>query len=234
MKNLSLWVLTISVLSISCTNDFTTDSELEQINSLQATSSKPDKVIAARLDASSANLQIDNLLEQFYDQSNFDSASILAVNQTIHPSGSTTVLLLTANLNLTNSSIGEIRNVVSQSQGILELNVENSSMTLAAKASLSNFIENIMQFNDDDYESILQWVALYESAVSVDDSYTTEDKNIILTITSIADSSLFYEKTRKDKDWDTAVGNRDFIPTDEITFQTVRMALLAGIIQDNL
>mgnify|MGYP000944330502 FL=1 len=176
------------------------------------------------------------LLSQFYDQSNFDAESILSINQAIHSTGNTTVSLATGNLNLTNSSIDVIRNVVNQSQGLFELNVDNPSMTVAGKSSLSNFIENIMQFNNGDYESMLQSIALYQSNINNDNSYTSEDKCVILAISSIAGSSLFYEKKRGDKDWDTAVGNKvdDFIPTDQVTFKTVRMALLSGIIQNNL
>jgi hypothetical protein len=236
MKNLSLWVLIITILSISCTNDFTADSELKEINSLEGSNSKLSKSNVSSFAKNSLTLQIDQLLSQFYDQSNFDSESIILINQAIHPNGSTTVSLVTGNLNLTNSSITEIRNAVSQSQGLFELNVDNPSMTSAGKASLSNFIESTMQFNNGDYESMLQSIALYQSNISTDNSYTAEDKCVILAISSIASSSLFYEKKRGDKDWETAVGNKvaDFIPTDQVTFKTVRMALLSGIIQNNL
>ena len=236
MKNLSLWVLTITILSISCTNDFTADSELKEINSLESSSSKLSKSNVSSFAKNSLTLQIDQLLSQFYDQSNFDAESILSINQAIHSTGNTTVSLATGNLNLTNSSIDVIRNVVNQSQGLFELNVDNPSMTVAGKSSLSNFIENIMQFNNGDYESMLQSIALYQSNINNDNSYTSEDKCVILAISSIAGSSLFYEKKRGDKDWDTAVGNKvyDFIPTDQVTFKTVRMALLSGIIQNNL
>ncbi|MEO8239900.1 MAG: hypothetical protein ABI576_17480 [Flavobacterium sp.] len=236
MKNLSLWVLTITILSISCTNDFTADSELKEINSVEGPTSKLSKSNVSSFAKNSLTLQIDQLLSQFYDQSTFDSESILSINQAIHPIGNTTVSLVAGNLNLTNSSIDAIRNAVNQSQGLFELNVDNPSMTAAGKASLSNFIENIMEFNNGDYQSMLQSIALYQSNISTDTSYTSEDKCVILAISSIAGSSLFYEKKRGDKDWDTAIGNRDdnFIPTDEITFKTVRMALLSGIIQNNL
>ena len=236
MKNLSIWVLIITVLSISCTNDFTADSELKEINSLESSSSKLSKSNVSSFAKNSLTLQIDQLLSQFYDQSNFDFESIILINQAIHPNGSTTVSLVTGNLNLTNSSITEIRNAVSQSQGLFELNVENPSMTSAGKASLSDFIESTMQFNNGDYESMLESIALYQSNITSDNSYSSEDKCVILTISSIASSSLFYEKKRGDKDWETAVGNKvdDFIPTDQVTFKTVRMALLSGIIQNNL
>lgn len=234
MKKLSLWtLLTITILSISCTNDFTIDSESKQTDSLRPSSSKLDRSNENVVDQNSLYPQIDTLLAQFYDQSNFDSASIISINQAIHPNTNTTVILVTGNLDLTNSSIDQIRTVANQSQ--FDLSVENSSMTLAAKASLSTFIENVMLFNDGDYESILKYIELYQSIITADDSFTSEDKNVILRISSIGSSSLFYERKRRDKDWETAVANRndDFIPTDEITFKTVRMALLAGIIQNN-
>ncbi|UPZ16236.1 hypothetical protein [Flavobacterium humidisoli] len=230
MKNLSLWVLIITILSISCTNDFTADSELKEINSFEGSNSKLSKSNVSSFAKNSLNLEIDQLLSQFYDQSNFDAESIIFINQAIHPNGNTTVTLVTSNLNLTNSSIDEIRNAVGQSQGLFELNVENPSMTLAGKASLSDFIESTMQFNNVDYESMLDSIALYQSNISTDNSYSSEDKCVILAISSIAASSIFYEKKREDKDWETAVGNK----VDQVTFKTVRMALLSGIIQNNL
>lgn len=234
MKKLSLWtLLTVAYLSISCTNDFMPESESKRIDLLKPSSSKPNLLNPSTAEPDSLNIQIDTLLAQFYDQSNFDSASIISINQAIHPDGNTTVVLVTGNINLSNSSIDQIRNVVNQSQ--LELSVQNSSMTLTAKNSLSTFIENIMQFNDGDYQSILKYIELYQSIVNANNYFTSEDKSVILRISSIASSSLFYERKRRDKDWETAVANKDedFLPTDDITFKAVRMALLVGTIQSN-
>ena len=144
------------------------NTELKEINSLESSSSKLSKSNVSSFAKNSLTLQIDQLLSQFYDQSNFDAESILSINQAIHSTGNTTVSLATGNLNLTNSSIDVIRNVVNQSQGLFELNVDNPSMTVAGKSSLSNFIENIMQFNNGDYESMLQSIALYQSNINND------------------------------------------------------------------
>jgi hypothetical protein len=232
MKKLSLWMLIIPMLLLSCT----TDEELTEINSFSKTAKLPridpenteDKIFTVN--------EIDTLLSIFYDESNFDAASIVEVNQAIQSTGNTTVTLVSGNLNITNSPIDEIREVITNSKGeTIELSVENSLMSLPAKTSLQGFIENVIQFNNGNYDTMISSIELYESTIESNSSFSAADKNLILNTSLIAKTSLFYERKRKDKDWETAVGNKDedFVPTDDLTFKIVRMALLAGNINNN-
>ncbi|MGH2666889.1 hypothetical protein [Flavobacterium sp.] len=233
MKNLLLWTSIITILSIACTNDSATEIEFEKINYQKASTSKADKSNVPIVDQNSLKIAINTLIDQFYDQSNFSAISLYSINQVIHPTANPTIILYAGNLNLSKSSIASIRSIANQSPSTLNLNVENSAMSSTAKSSLSIFVKHMMQFSNGDYDGILASIESYECEISSSPYYTEEDKAIMLTITSIANSSLFCERKRKDKDWETAVGNKpeDFIPTDEATFRTVRLALLSGIIE---
>ncbi len=233
MKKLSLWMLVFPILMLSCTSE----EELKEIDSLSKTSStsmtqRPN--LGSTEDIISIENEIDNLLSVFYDESNFDDASIAAVNEAIQSTGNITVNLSSGSVNVTNSSINDVREVVSNSKGtVIDITIVNSLMSLPAKTSLENFIENVIQFNNGNYVSMINSIELYESAVAANNTYSSQDKVLMRNTTLIAKTSLFYEARRKDKDWETSVGNKDedFIPTDELTFKIVRMALLAGTTQ---
>ncbi len=227
-------MLIFPILLISCT----TEEEYKEIDAISKNSktskfktlgpkTTEDKILPVN--------EINSLLATFYDESNFDAQSIVTVNQAIQSTGTVTAILVSGDINVTNSSIDKIREVISQSKGIFELSVEDSSMSLAAKNSLQNFIENVMLFSNGNYDSMINSIGLYESTIQANTTYTTADKDLILNTSLIAKTLLFYERKRKDKDWETSVGNKDdmFIVTDDLTFLMVRMALLAGNVQNN-
>ncbi|MDX6187837.1 hypothetical protein SGQ83_00605 [Flavobacterium sp. Fl-318] len=232
MKKLSLCSMFIfPLLLISCANpeeykEIDSFSKMSKFNSLDLRRVE-DKVLTVN--------EVDDLLSVFYDESNFDATSIVTVNQAIQSTGITQLTLVSGDLNITNSSIDEIREVISESKGTFELSIENLSMSLPAKTSLQNFIENVMQFSNGNYNSMIISIEQYESTVQGNTSYSLVDKDMILTTSLIAKTSLFYERKRKDKDWEMSVGNKedDFIPTDDLTFKIVRMSLLAGTIENN-
>lgn len=227
MKKLSLWMFIFPLLLISCT----TEEEFKEIDSFSKMSKSPRIDFEYTENKIFTVNEIDSILLIFYKESNFDAESIVSVNEAIQSTGNIPATLVSGNLNVTNSSINEIREVITKSKGTFELSVENSLMSLAAKISLESFLENVMEFNNSDYDSMISSIELYESTIEANASYNTVDKNVILATSLIAKTSLFYERKRKDKDWDTSVGNKDEV--DDLTFKMVRMALLAGNINNN-
>ncbi|MNW08315.1 hypothetical protein D3C71_2050780 [compost metagenome] len=71
------------------------------------------------------------------------------------------------------------------------------------------------------------------SDAQADTALTTTDKEIVLTVLSIAEASLLYGKERKDKDWETSVGNIVAAArgAQHGTPCALRLSLTAGMIQ---
>lgn len=114
--------------------------------------------------------------------------------------------------------------------------ITSASMTNEAERSLSRFMSAVPLWENAEYEKIHQAIISYESTVMTHPQFNSADKRIILTTSSIARYSLFYFKERKDKDWESSVGNRvggDSEALDRST-TTVKMALISGIRQKNL
>lgn len=129
----------------------------------------------------------------------------------------------------------QIRHILSDPYQAFELVVQKSSLSGIAKMSLSNFITSFTLLEDSSYENIYQFIILYEANVSANTQFSNIDKRIILRSTSILRFSLYYEKKRKDKDWDSSVGN--FVGgvsgSVENSVSAVNSALVVGICQRN-
>ncbi|WP_294825176.1 hypothetical protein, partial [uncultured Flavobacterium sp.] len=82
----------------------------------------------------------------------------------------------------------------------------DSSLGITAQSSLSGFIDSLLLLNSASFDDIYSMIVLYEASVLANSAFTTTEKRTILTTTSVARFSL-HRKKRKDKDWETSVGN---------------------------
>lgn len=96
-------------------------------------------------------------------------------------------------------------------------------------------MSSLKLLENDEYERIYQFIIFYESTVIASDQFTSEDKRIILITSSISRFSLYYGRKRKDKDWDSSVGNRAgaFSGAVSNSLTAVTNALVAGIMSNN-
>lgn len=107
----------------------------------------------------------------------------------------------------------------------------SSALSNTAGTLLSRFLLNFQTAHDTDMQ-----LALVRTAVSdthPDPGLTSGDRDMLLTILSITEASLLYTKERKDKDWETSVGN--IVATargaQHGTPCALRLSLTAGMIQ---
>lgn len=91
--------------------------------------------------------------------------------------------------------------------------ISNSDLSPSAKMSLSNFVSAISAFStsDDTYEVIYQFIIDYEAAVMADPDFDAQDRELILTVSSVARYSMYANRKRPkkntDPDWDILVSN---------------------------
>lgn len=241
MKNSSLCLMILSLLIISCTTD-----AIDTASSNNSTLSKNETDKSGRL---VQNLTPENpannydLAGKFHNDvldaflaANYQYRTMAQISQQIEA-----IIAVNNDLALLNSrtnlpvNLEEIRAIVNNPEAKLEETIANSLMTNSAKASLRGFMNDLFLWENEQYEVIYQSVISYESSVMTNSQFSSQDKRIILTTSSIVRYSLYYAKERKDKDWETSVGNRvgGVIGATDQSIMAVKKALIAGIIQNN-
>ncbi|MWB94947.1 hypothetical protein GON26_11255 [Flavobacterium sp. GA093] len=142
-------------------------------------------------------------------------------------------------LNLGTSSpviYGDIQEIIDSPQTALEQAIANSPMTSTAKDCLSGFMASMLLWQDDDYSVIHQSIISFEASVLSNAEFSNEEKRIILTTSSITRYAIYYTKERKDKDWETSVGNRVGAVQGAVANSStaVKRSTVAGIMIQNL
>ena len=91
--------------------------------------------------------------------------------------------------------------------------IDNSSMSLNAKLSLTGFISTVMSYRDlqKEYDFIYKFIIDYETGIVADNALTSNDKKIILTTTSITRYGFYFaskhRRKPRDRDWDISWGH---------------------------
>lgn len=242
MKNTSLWLVILTLLIVSCTNDSIDYTERIESKLSNEKSGKLTRTMQNLSPENSENAydfagKLHNDILEIYLPGNYQYTTIAEVNQQIESIVATNTNLLALNLD-GNSTVNleEIYEIITNPQSKLEGAIANSSLTSIAKLSLSNFMNTITTLENEEYESLYQTIVSYESSVMTDSQFTNEDKRIILTTSSVVRYSLYFAKERKDKDWDSSVGNRagGVSGALENSSAAVTRSLVTGILINNL
>lgn len=214
MKNISLRLIILPLLIISCNTD-----TIDNIESIDSEISNKNTEKTARLmqnmtPENPANIydfagKLHNDILDAYLSGNYQYNTIGQISQQIETiaAQNNDLMLLTSGTNLSPNLI-LIQEIINNPQSKLDQTILNSTMTIAAKDNLSNFMNDILLWENDSYEEIYQYIISFESAVISNQAFNSEDKRIILTTSSIARYSTYYDMERKDKDWDTSTGHR--------------------------
>lgn len=254
MKNISLGLVILPLLIISCT--------IERIDNDDSIGTLDSKVSAKKSEKSAgvgqnlipenpANVydyagKLHNELLDVYLAGNYQYSTILQISEQVQAIAAVNedVALLNSatNVSALNSAasipanLEEIQGIIDNPAGKLDNLLVNSSMTDAAKISLYSFMNATVLWENEDYEIIYQSIISYESAVMDNTEFSDEDKRVILTTSSIARYSIYYEKKRKDEDWDSNVGNRVGAVSGALdnSFVAIIRSLIAGIMINNL
>lgn len=123
-----------------------------------------------------------------------------------------------------------INTIVANPQNGATTIIENSVLSSQGKANLTAFMNSLLTITTEPYEDNYEFIILYESGILASTLLNSEDKRIILTTSSIVRYSIYYEK-KKDRDWDSSVGNfiGGIVGTLNSSLSPVTMALVTGI-----
>lgn len=173
---------------------------------------------------------LHNEILDIYLSGNHNHTSIEDINSEIQSLIlASTVVLDSSSLILPGTEV--IADILNSPDTSLTNIIDSSAMTSYSKIQFEDFIDSLMMMNEEEFEDIYDFITLYESSVLIDISLNSNDKRIILTVASLARHSFYYSKKRKDKDWETSVGNiaAGTGGALEDSVAALRMALVTGV-----
>lgn len=101
-----------------------------------------------------------------------------------------------------------VQSIMDDPDNSMILIVQNSSLETYPKLNLISFLEELIVKRQQEFAAAYTYITGYESAVMDDSGFTSEEKETLLTVSSISRYSLYSEQDRKDKDWDILIGNK--------------------------
>ena len=243
MKNISLGLVILPLLIISCTTD-TIDNAETGISKVSGNKSEKGARLMQTLTPENPENVYDyvgklhNDLLETYLAGNYQYSTISQISEQIETISTANSDLMLLNLERgVPVNLEEIQEIVNNPEAKLDEVIANSSMTTAAKISLSSFMNAALLWKNEEYGAIYQSIISYESAVMTNTEFSGEDKRIILTTSSIARYSLYYDKKPPyDEDWGTSVGNRVGGVSGAIdnSLTAISRSLITGIMISNL
>jgi len=239
MKNLLSLVIIISLLA-SCTSENIESTEILENSIAKDESYKAGKMLTGLHPGNTANPydiagKIHNDILDAYLTGYHTCSTIAEVSQKVDSISALNNDLLSLE---TSSPVinGEIQEIIDNPQTELEQAIANSPMTNTAKNSLSGFMASILLWQDNDYSIIHESIISFEASVMSNSQFSNEEKRIILTTSSITRYAIYYTKERKDKDWETSVGNRVGAVQGAVANSSaaIKRSTVAGIMVQNL
>lgn len=214
MKNILFLLVNLSLIIVSCTTDTIDNSEIVDNKVSNQKSQNLARLVQDLTPENPANIydfagKLHNDILDVYLAGNYQHTTLAQISQQIEAiaAANNDLMLLDIGTNLP-IDLNIIQEIVSNSQVKLDQVIVNSTMTSAAKNSLSSFMNNLLLWKNQSYEEIYQSILSYESTVISNPVFDNEDKRIILTSSSIIRYSIYYDVVEKDKDWDTSIGHR--------------------------
>lgn len=86
--------------------------------------------------------------------------------------------------------------------------VDESTLGSSLKLDLKGYIVNLGNLRGQQYQIVDDFIIQYEISKRQDSTLLTDEKESILSISSISEAVLFSEKDRKDRDWETSTTSR--------------------------
>lgn len=243
MKKFLLGLVILNLLMVSCTADpIVTAENIDDTISSEKSKQKTARLMQNQTPENPANIydfagKIHNEILDVYLAGNYQHYTIAQISQQIE-------LIAAQNSNLTSLNVGAnlstnavlIQEIINNPQTKLDETIANSAMTVVAKNNLSSFMNNMLLWQNLSYEEIYGSIIAYESTVIANPEFTNEDKRIILTTSSIARYSTYYDLERKDKDWETSTGHRVGAVSGALDnpSMAIQRSLVTGTAIDNL
>ncbi len=94
----------------------------------------------------------------------------------------------------------------------LRVILESCSLSTGVKHYLMNFVQALIEKQGLEYPELYQYIIFYETEIIESTLLNEDEKETILTVSSISRYALYVDSKHKDRDWETSVGNRKAEP----------------------
>ena len=198
MKKLSLCSIFFCVL-VSCSTE--SDIELSDQTSKNNSKSKKSSILSG------------NQLNPYDGEGKkYEEALVSYLQNNDHPNTveelTIQIQFISEEFTTSNITSDQVSLIMNDPISKLSENIENSSLGIQAKVQVAGFIKNLIDLQEEEYEQIYNYITFYEMQILANSELSTEEKANILVISSISTYALEGESKRKDKDWETSVGNK--------------------------
>ncbi|OIV41728.1 hypothetical protein [Flavobacterium johnsoniae] len=92
--------------------------------------------------------------------------------------------------------------------GTLLIIADQSTLGSSLKLDVKGYIVNLSNLRGQQYNIVDDFIIQYEISKRQDSTLLTNEKETILSISSISEAVLFSEKERKDRDWETSTTSK--------------------------
>ncbi|MFA7445013.1 MAG: hypothetical protein WCY89_03640 [Flavobacteriaceae bacterium] len=201
MKKILLCGVLVSLITLlsSCDNEELTSSHQQQLKKTSPSTSSDNPFDAIGV--------LHNVLFDAYVASNNRDDTIEGIAVKINE-------LITGYSNLEPTTIAinagftdRVEQILNYPEHSLDIIVSEVGLSVRVKTKLNDLIELASGVTINDYPETGVDVISYEKGIITDVSLTPEEKEVLLTVSSIVKYSLYDNGDRKDKDWDLSVGN---------------------------
>lgn len=237
MKNLKVWLVILPLFTIACSDEYT--GEITETAHMTESAKKsgigPKLSIGPNNPANPFDIagSIHNEILETLNETNFSSQSIEDITILIDSvSAVYPELVPLSSYSTLSTRLSEITWIVNSYDAIDDVLVA-STLGVSAKTSFLTFVNSLALTANDPNEDIHSMIVSYEESILANTGFTTDDKRILLTTTSVVRYSAYRE--RKDKDWETSVTKiaATVSGAEQGLVLGLKMALIVGICKNN-
>jgi len=219
MKTILLCI-TVSLFVISCSsdsdfsaaeNELPAEKKHQPAENIHNPYDKKGKEIYEKLNAFYEKNKIPDSYSELADQINFISERPITKSY--------------KNSRLIEFTDEIVESIMEDPDNNMILIIQGSTLGAYAKASLIDFLQNLIIQRQEEFNITYNYITDYESNILTDSILDLDETETILTVASISRYSLYSAEERKDRDWETSVGSRPA----KILF-TVKESALTSII----
>ncbi|WP_409415798.1 hypothetical protein [Flavobacterium sp. PS2] len=234
MKNTVLLILIFPFIVISCTTE---GNVADLVTNKKANFKEPKMILLGPENNTNPydNMgKLHNEILEIYLAANSGSTVIEDIMAQVQSIGLSNTINIVQDCSAP-ATINIINTILINPQNSGTTIIENSVLTAHAKTKITAFLDSLATIKTNPYKDIYDFVTAYESEVLSNDLLNNEDRRVILTTTSIARYSIYYEK-KKDRDWDSSYGNHigGLVGALDTSLSPVIIALVAGLAENSL
>ncbi len=219
------------LLFSSCSTDSEVAIDKNLISNPESHESKATFPLSSKNPYDSQGLEYYKTLQKFLKENSYPNSAAEISKQIsfLSVSGKENRTGKAFNLGYSEQEILEILD--SPETKLIEI-VENSSISSSSKMMVNMFVQSLIVQKNSEYASIRNYIIDFDADIISNEDLNSEEKETILTVSTISSYALFAEAERKDRDWEKSVGTKPARPlfkANEVSITTV-IALLKKLL----